>query len=248
MNKIKAIVVDDEQWARIVLTNLLKLEGSFDVIAQCEDVLSAVEQIKQQKPDVVFLDIEMPNYAGYELVNFFKKIDFYIVFVTAFDKYAIKAFEINAIDYLIKPIEREKLSQAIAKIKNKLYAKNTIEDYNNLLKSIKDNKFNKIILPELGNRHIVELQNIIAIKADTAYSILYLTNNKPITISKSLKYFEDILKENTCFFRSHRSWIINLKHLDRFNKTENTILLKGDIKTQLSRSKFNEFEQVIKCH
>ena len=109
MNKIKAIIVDDEKRARNVLDQLLSRNfDNIEVVAQCADVPSAVEEIKRLKPDVVFLDIQMPNYVGYELVNFFDKVDFDIIFVTAFDQYAIKAFELSAIDYIVKPIDRNK--------------------------------------------------------------------------------------------------------------------------------------------
>ena len=249
MDKLRVIIVDDEQWARTVLSTLL--ERNFDVlevVAECVDVLSAVEKIKELQPDVVFLDIEMPNYAGYEIVNFFDEITFDIIFVTAFDQYAIKAFEINAIDYLVKPIDREKLSSSIKKLQQKRSKENRLDHYNELLKTIKDGKYRKIILPELGNRRIVELDSIIAIKADDTYSIIYLDDHKKLTISKTLKYFEEILSDNSCFFRSHRSWIVNLKHLKSFNKSENTVNLKNEIKTQISRSKFTEFELAIKKH
>jgi len=249
MKKIKAIIVDDEKWARTVLSTLLKRDFErLEVIAECIDVVSAVEKIKELKPEVVFLDIEMPNYAGYELVRFFDKIDFQIIFITAFDQYAIKAFEINAIDYLVKPIDREKLQQAIEKLTLKLEKDNKIEQYSQLLKTIKDGKYKKMILPELGNRRIVELDNIIAIKADDTYSIIYLKEGTSITISKTLKHFENLLDDNTCFFRSHRSWIINLKYIEKINKTANTIFLKEGLKTTISRSKFQEFETAIKQH
>ncbi len=249
MTTIKAIIVDDEKWARTVLNTLLQRDfKNIEVIAQCEDVLSAVEKINELKPDVVFLDIEMPNYAGYEIVNFFDTLNFQIIFVTAYDKYAIKAFEINAIDYLVKPIDREMLSQAIVKLEKTLDKDNKIEQYKQLLKTIKSNTYNKIILPELGNRHIVELNDVIAIKADDTYTVVFLQNNKTITISKTLKYFENLLEDKPCFFRSHRSWIINLKYVEKINKSKNTVLLYNDLITNISRFKFHDFELAIKQH
>jgi two-component system LytT family response regulator len=249
MTKLKAIIVDDEKWARTVLSALLKRDfDTVEIVAECVDVLSAVEQIGIHKPDVVFLDIEMPNYAGYELVNFFDKIDFKIIFITAFDKYAIKAFQINAIDYLVKPIDREKLKEAIIKLDISLEKENKIEHYNELLKTIKSKKYNKIVLPELGNRRIVDLDSIVAIKADGTYSMMYFKKDKTIVLSKTLKYFEDLLDDKSCFFRSHRSWLINLKHIKSINKSENTIFMETDLETAISRSKFSEFEQVISRH
>ena len=139
MNKIKAIIVDDEQWARTVLNSLLEKDfNHIEVVAKCEDVLSAVEQIKLHQPDVIFLDVQMPEYAGFELVNFIDEINFEIIFVTAFDRYAIKAFELNAVDYLVKPIDRKKLSSSIDKLTSKLEQKGGLDNYHELLKSIKD--------------------------------------------------------------------------------------------------------------
>jgi len=247
MKKTRAIIVDDEKWARTVLQTLLERDfNNIDVIAQCIDVLSAVEKINELKPDIVFLDIEMPNYAGYEIVNFFDEINFEIIFVTAFDQYAIKAFEVNALDYLVKPIDRVKLQETIKKLNSKIDSNHKIEQYQLLLKTIKKGSFNKIILPELGNRRIIDLNDIIAIKADDTYTIVYLSSNKTITVSKTLKYFENLLEDNNTFFRSHRSWIINLTYIEKVNKTENIIFLKNGLKTTISRTKFNQFEQAIK--
>ncbi|PHR17206.1 MAG: DNA-binding response regulator [Fluviicola sp.] len=247
MNKIKAIIVDDEQWARTVLNSLLEKDfNHIEVVAKCEDVLSAVEQIKLHQPDVIFLDVQMPEYAGFELVNFIDEINFEIIFVTAFDRYAIKAFELNAVDYLVKPIDRKKLSSSIDKLTSKLEQKGGLDNYHELLKSIKDKSYNKIVLPELGNRRILELDSIIAIEADDTYCRVYLTNEKVITVSKTLKYFEELLEDNTSFFRSHRSWIINLKYIETYNKSENTITMARNIKTMISRKKNDEFELAIK--
>jgi two-component system LytT family response regulator len=117
MKTIKAILVDDEEGARDVLANLLlRFCPNVELLAKCSNIPEAVEQIKSLQPDLVFLDIEMPNYAGYEIVNFFEKIDFEIVFVTAYDQYAIRAFEIAALDYLLKPIDIERLKLAVERV------------------------------------------------------------------------------------------------------------------------------------
>ncbi|MCP4440362.1 MAG: response regulator [Aureispira sp.] len=248
MKNIKAIIVDDEQWARAVLTRLLEQNcPSVEVVAKCVDLVSAVEQIKLLKPDVVFLDVKMPDYAGYEIINFFTEIDFSLIFVTAFDQYAIKAFELNAVDYLVKPIDRKKLVLAVDKLTAKLEKESNLESYQELLKTIKSKTFKKIILPELGNRRIVELNSILAIKADDTYCKIYLKGEeKVITVSKTLKYFEEILDENPSFFRSHRSWIINLEHVQKFNKTDSTIIINDNLNAAISRKKFEEFELAIK--
>ena len=247
MRKIKAILIDDEQSARNVLTNLLeRTSATIDILATCENVLEGVEQIKALQPDVVFLDVQMPNYAGYEIVNFFDKIDFEIIFVTAYDHYAIKAFELNAIDYLVKPIDRKKLAFSVEKLEKKLNQENKLVDYQILLETIKDKNYKKIVLPEVGNRRIIDLDHIIAIEADGAYSKIYLKNEKVITSSKNLKYFEGILPSEASFFRSHRAWIINLAYIEFLNKTDlNVILKNGSVKAKISRARVEDFEQII---
>jgi two-component system LytT family response regulator len=248
MTKINAILIDDEQSARNVLTNLLERDSTdIDIVATCNNLEEGVVQIKKLQPDVVFLDVQMPNYAGYEIIKFFDKIEFEIVFVTAYDQYAIKAFELNAIDYLVKPIDRKKLTLTLQKLEDKLNKQLALVDYQTLLKSIKNKNYKKIVLPELGNRRIVDLDDIIAIEADGAYSTIHLKNNKKITTSKNLKYFEKVLPKEAFFFRSHRAWIVNLMHIKFLNKTELTITLaNGILQAKISRVRVDDFEKTIK--
>ena len=245
MAQIKAILIDDEQSARNVLTSLLE-RSSVDIITTCNNLEDGVKQIKELQPNVVFLDVQMPNYAGYEIAKFFNTIDFEIVFVTAYDQYAIKAFELNAIDYLVKPIDRSKLALTLQKLEDKLNQQSELVDYQTLLKTIKDKDYKKIVIPELGNRRVVNLDDIIAIEADGAYSAIHLKENKTITTSKNLKYFEDVLPKDAPFFRSHRAWIINLDYMEFLNKTElNITLAKGAIIAKMSRVRINDFENII---
>lgn len=242
MTQMKAILIDDEESARNVLANLLERSSSkINIITTCNNLEEGVIQIKKLKPDVVFLDVQMPNYAGYEIAKFFDKIDFEIVFVTAYDQYAIKAFELNAIDYLVKPVDRSKLMTTLEKIENKLNKNAELIDYQNLLKTIKEKDYKKLVIPELGNRHIIKLSNIIAIEADGSYSKLYLKENKIITTSKNLKYFEKILPKDLSFFRSHRAWIINLNYIEFLNKSKlNITLANGTVIAKVSRAKIND--------
>ncbi len=248
MTVIKAILIDDEQRARDVLVSLLnRATTNIDIIATCSNLEEGIKKIKDLQPDVVFLDVQMPNYAGYEIVRFFDEINFEIIFVTAYDQYAIKAFELNAIDYLVKPIDRNKLNISLEKLQKKLKQQKQLIDYHSLLKTIKDKNYKKIVLPELGNRHIVDLKNIIALEASGAYSIIHLKENKKITTSKNLKYFEEILSKESSFFRSHRGWVINLNFVDSLNKTDLVVILaKGSLKVKISRNKIEDFEKALK--
>ena len=189
MAEIKAIIIDDEQSARNVLSNLLKRASTnVTILDSCNNLESGVQKIKELQPNVVFLDVQMPNYAGYEIASFFETIPFEIVFVTAYDYYAIKAFELNAIDYLVKPIDRNRLNIALDKLEKKINQQASLVDYLSLLKTIKDKNYKKIVIPELGNRHIINFDDIVAIEADGAYSTIHLVSQNIITTSKNLKY------------------------------------------------------------
>lgn len=246
MKNITCIIVDDEIRARNVLQNLLEKQfPHLQVLAQCKNVLDAVEQINIHQPDVVFLDVQMPNYAGYELVNFFKEIKFEIIFITAHDKYAIKAFELSAIDYLVKPINRSRLSESIEKLKLKLDRTNKIHDYQVLLDSLKQEEFDSIILPVSGNKKLIKISHIHAIEANGSYAIVHLKDSKKIVLSKNLTYFESILPEDGMFYRSHRGWIINLKSIESYNKSNHELQHTCGLKTSVSRSKVAEFENKL---
>jgi two-component system, LytTR family, response regulator len=240
---MNAIIVDDEESARDVLYSLLKRGNpEINVVAKCCNIEEAVDKIKNLRPDVVFLDVEMPNYAGYEIVDFFDEIDFEIIFVTAFDKYAIKAFELSAIDYLVKPINRSRLKDAVEKLKEKMSHKIIMGDYQAFRDSMATNKLEKLVIPEVGNKRIVLLNEIIAIEAKGSYSEVYLRNENHFIVSKGLKYFDTVLPDNSSFFRTHKSWIINTNCIESYNKGLNQISMKGGIIAKLSKYRLIQFE------
>ena len=246
MSTIKAIIIDDEVRAQNVLNTLLERNcNDIQVIDKCSNLEEGVKSIKNNQPEVVFLDIQMPNYNGYEIINFFDEITFEIIFVTAYDQYAIKAFELNALDYLVKPIDRTKLINSVNKLSEKVNSSNKLKEYELLIDSIKSKEIKKIILPELGNRRVVKLENIIAIEADGAYTKVHLLNKEPIILGKNLRYFENNLDESIRFIRTHRSWLINSNHIKEINKTSLEVFLSKDIIAKISRNKLDEFEQKI---
>ncbi|MFK8038917.1 MAG: LytR/AlgR family response regulator transcription factor [Crocinitomicaceae bacterium] len=246
MNSIKVIIVDDEPDAREVLQTLINISlFQVEVVAICEHLKEAIPKIKLHEPDVVFLDIQMPEYAGYEIVNFFDEINFEIVFVTAFDQYALKAFELCALDYLVKPISRDKLNQSLIKVSERLKDKNTIQEYQVLLDSLQDKTFHKIIIPESGNNRVLNLKDIICFQGQGSYSSITLLSGEEVTVSKTLKYFERVLPENTYFFRSQKSWIINLLHVEKFKKGSGDVYLKNNIIAKVSQTKLDVLTNAI---
>ncbi len=247
MHIVKAIIVDDEPRARRVLKNILALNASvnIEIIAECSNVKEAVEKIKELKPQLVFLDVQMPKYAGYEIINFFDKIDFEIIFVTAHDQYAIKAFDICAIDYLVKPIDRGRLQEALQKLELKIQNKSNLLQYQELLKTIKNKNYNKLIIPESGNRRIVAFSDIVAIQANGSYTDIHLSNTKIITTSKNLKHYESLLEKEAYFFRSHRSWIVNINYTKSFNRTLSTLELRADLHARISRDQYSKLDFIF---
>lgn len=247
MEVIKAILVDDEVDAREVLETLIKRTGyPIEVVAQSANVMEAVKAIQEHEPDVVFLDVQMPIYAGYELVNFLDKIDFEIIFVTAYDQYAIKAFDLSAIGYLVKPVSREKLKETLDRLLTKIERDHTANEYKILLESIKEREFRKLVIPEMGGKRVLSLQDIICISGKGSYSSIFLKNQSQLLVSKSLKYFEEVLPEDSSFFRSQKSWIINLDYVKTYNTAAGDIHLDDGFIAKLSRHRIDEFEQLMK--
>lgn len=243
--KIKAIIVDDEESARDVLSNLLiRFCPQIEMIKTCSNVPDAVNAIKTLQPKVVFLDIEMPNYAGYEIVSFFEEINFDIVFVTAYDKYAIKAFEISAVDYLLKPVEIDRLKSAVEKLVTKIELSDVRNNYKALTQNLKSNELTKIAIKQNGNHIILDTKDVIAIEAQEAYSCIH-TLSGDYLMSKNLKHFETILENNNVFFRTHKSWIVNLSHLVHFSKSKLEIELTNHTIAKLSKYKKPAFEKII---
>ena len=239
----KAILVDDEESARNILSNLLtRFFPEIEIVAKCQDVEEAVLEINRTKPDLVFLDIEMPNYAGFEIVSFFKQINFEIIFVTAYDQYAIKAFETSAVDYLLKPIEIERLKSSIAKFKEKKATQFAAINYNVLTESLADNTIQKLVLPYKDSQKVVMLEDIIALEASDSYCKVHTTTGQEYIVSKNLKHFESLLEEKPNFVRTHKSWMVNIDHSVAYlPKTQTTELTNG-LQAKVSRYKKADFD------
>lgn len=245
MNKIRTILVDDEESARDVLQNLLlRFCPEVELIAKCENIPEAVEVIKKEQPDLVFLDIEMPNYAGFEIVSFFEKINFEIIFVTAYDQYAIRAFEVAAIDYLLKPIDIERLKQAMKRIQQHRDIQQQAQRLSLLSKTLESKELKNVVISDRGQQHIIPVDHIIAIEAQESYCLVH-TQDKNYVVSKNLKHFETILESVPRFIRVHKSWLINKEYLKQYSKSELTIQLSNGLVTKLSKYKKAEFEAAL---
>lgn len=242
MDKIKVILVDDEESARNILKHLLhNFCPNVNLLAAYTNVNDAVEGIKTLKPDLVFLDIEMPHKAGYEIVDYFDQVDFEIVFITAYEKYAIKAFEVSAVDYLLKPIEIERLKESVTRVAQKLGQTKRSESINHLKKTLESKAIKSLIVTQNGYQYAVQIEDIIAIEAQESYSCIH-TETKRYLASKNLKHFERLLCDQSTLIRSHKSWIVNLKHMINYSKSDLEINLNGGLTAKLSKYKKADFE------
>lgn len=245
-NEIQSIIVDDEQGAREVLESLLQsFCPKIKVMATCADLKTAVEEIKRLKPQLVFLDIEMPNYAGYEISKFFDCIDFEIIFVTAYDNYAVKAFELAALDYLLKPIDVERLQKACLRVENQMALKTGDLKIQALEQNLSDSSSQKMVIKDKGHDRIISIKNIIAIEANEAYSNIHMISEENILVSKNLKHFERVLEGDICFFRTHKSWIVNTRYLENTSVLKPEIQIKGGVVAKLSRYKKASFKTLL---
>lgn len=244
---IRAIIIDDEERSRNLLASLLQEYCSkVEVVAIAANVPEGVLAINKVKPDVVFLDVEMPEYSGFELLDFFREIDFEIIFVTAYSQYAIKAFEVSAIGYLLKPVEITLLQQVVEKVKQKKEQVANQQRLELLKDTLQADEVRKIAFPMGDGLLFVEVTDIVFMEADGAYTNVYLRNGSKVLVSKKLKFFEEILSNRKIFFRSHRSHLINLNFIKKYLKGESTILMDNNSSLQLSRDRKQEFESTLK--
>lgn len=228
---IRCVIVDDESKAREILVEMLKLYCSnVEVVGQAQNVSKAYEVIKMLKPDLVLLDIKMPDGSGFDLLNKFSKIDFKVVFITAHEEYAIKAFRFSALDYILKPIDPTDLISAVEKASGA----NNVNDINEQFKTLKDNFYNgtisqekKIVLKTTENIYIISIKDVIRCQSEKNYTYFYFKNRERIIVSKTLKDFDEILTDYG-FMRIHRSNLINLSYIDRFEKSEGGFLVMKD--------------------
>lgn len=250
---LKILIIDDEQAIQELLCGILEQNFSeyVEIIGRGGSVAEAVKLIHKHKPDVVFLDIEMPGNSGLQLVDFFDsaELTFEIVFVTAYSEYAIRAFKVSAFDYLLKPIDIEELSGTIKRLIQRSAVRETMAAKVNILKEQYQNELTlkNMAIRTLEGTHFIETGRIIYLEAEGMYTNIYLEENKKIVASKPMGDFEDILSPHLVFFRTHRSYIINLKKIVKYSKTEGySICMQDGREIPLSRYRKEEFESRIK--
>lgn len=240
----KAIIVDDELGARESLSKMLEKNcKNIEVVAKADNMMNAFIEITNHQPDLVFLDIEMPNGNAFDLLEKFKEINFNIIFVTAYDHYAIKAIKFSAIDYILKPVDPEELISAVSRFESQHETKNSLDKkFKTLLSNVKpENKLKKVGIPDGDGLIFINLADIIRCDSDGNYTYFLLTSGKKIVASRTLGEYEQMFAEDN-FFRVHRSHLINLEHVKKYIKGEGGYVVMSDnSQVEVSRRNKNEF-------
>jgi two-component system LytT family response regulator len=248
---LKVFIVDDEYQSRNLLSKLL-LEHFPDVIVagQASNVAEGIAGLKEFDPGLLFLDIEMNGETGFDLLRKIEKRNFKIIFVTAHDAYALKAFRFNAVDYLLKPIVLEELKEAVGRVMNQLPEKRVTTDaqLEHLAQFIQNPKKvnDKIAVPTSDGFVLISLTEIVYCRANGNYTEFHLVNNKQLLSSYTLKQYHELLVEQN-FFRAHRSFLINLAHVKMYRRGEGgTIIMNDGSEIELSRQNKDAFFQLFK--
>ncbi len=244
MNRITTIIVEDEEGPLVLLKK--KIEShcpQLEIIGESKTVNHALELIQSYKPDLLFLDIQLKEKTGFDLIKKLRYLIPKIIFVTAFDKYALKAFQFNALHFILKPVDTEDLTEAVDRM---IQAKLSEVHYQMAMHNYLDNKWEKIAIPSVSKIEYIELQNLVKLESDGSYTILHLENDETITSTKPLKEYEKLLEKHQ-FLRVHRSYLINLSKVSAYHKGRESdkIVLTNNTNIEVSRKKRNSIIEAI---
>jgi len=239
---IRAIIIDDEiSCIESLQYDIGKYCPDVEIVQVCQSSKEALMMIRQLKPDLIFLDVQMPWMNGFEMLQVLEKIDFAIIFTTAFDQFAAKAFRLSAIDYLLKPIDVNDLKEAVNKAIDKISAQGGAAHISNLLQNIRTPEDRqRVAFPGREGYEFVEMNNIVYACAEGAYSHVFLKDKRKLIISKTLSDIEEMLP--TAFFlRIHHSTLINISHVTHFLRTDGGyVILDSGEKLAVSKSRKDE--------
>jgi len=245
---MKVIIVDDESRSRKSIANILSISPiETELVAEADNVKSGLETIKQHKPDVVLLDINMPDGTGFDLLKKLDHINFKVIFITAYEEFAIQAFEFSAVDYILKPVDPLKLTESLNKVHQLVEQENISLRLNALFANLEtgstENK--KLVLKTAENIYLVNTSDIIRCESDGGYTRFYIVDGKKILVSRNMKDFEEMLN-GFGFYRIHQSHLINLKYIDHYSKTEGgAVVMKDNSSLPLARRKKESFLKLL---
>ena len=238
---ITAVLIDDDKHLRTGLKALLeRYTNEIQIIGEAESVKTGVELLKTLNPQVIFLDIHLNDGTGFDILEKLGKTTAHIVFITAHEQYAVKAFKFSALDFILKPVDPEELQSTIVKIKEVVGKSSSFDHIDLLLENIrkKVDNFKRIALSTSDGIHLFEVSDIIRCEAKVNYTEFFIKNHKPLLISRTLKEYEDILQEHN-FLRVHKSYLVNKAHVIKVDK-EGILELSNQMHIPVSRRRKNE--------
>lgn len=243
---LRAIIIDDEKLSREIICNYLRdYCNDVEIVTTASSVKTAYKAIRKHSPDFIFLDIELADGKGFDLLTMFEKIDFKVIFITAHSEYAVKAFRFSAVDYLLKPIKIEELISAIERVKSLLVAGSGQENLAALIHNLnrKPNVPTTLVVPHMKGFEVLRISEIIMCQADGYCTSFHLSDDRRIISSKNLKYYNDLIDEYD-FVRVHHSYIINLSYVSGYSR-QGEIFLANGLKAALGDSYKANFQKKI---
>ena len=244
--KKKVLIIDDENRTRDFVKKMIdSFNLDLDVFTDGENVETGIEAINRIQPDILLLDIQMPDGTGFDVLNSIETKNFEVIFITAYQEYAIKAIKFSALDYILKPIDSEELHSSIITAIDSLEFKREETKFIALENNIQPNNRRKLVLKTQECIYVVDLNEIIRCEADKNYTFFYLNSGKKILVSRTLKDYETILN-GYGFFRIQQSHLINLEYLDRYDKQQGgAVIMKDGTSVQLSPAKKDQFFKLL---
>lgn len=242
----RALIIDDENRTRDLIAKMINSFGlDIEAIPAGENVQSGIAAIEELKPDIVFLDIQMPDGTGFDVLKSVKNKNFEVVFITAHEEFAIKAIKFSALDYLLKPIDPVELKLAVEKAIKAVDDKKEESQFEALQYNIQPNQKRRLVLKTQESVHVIELDQIIRCEADRNYTSFFLLGGKKILVSKTLKEYETLLSSHN-FLRIQQSHLINLDYVDRYDKGNGgSVVMKDGSEVPLSPAKREIFFKIL---
>lgn len=239
---IKIAIIDDEINVRELIKKMLKLiSSSYVVVGEAASISGAKDMLNNCKPDLVFLDIELEDGSGFNLLEQLPQIHFKLVFITAFNEFAIRAFKYNAFDYILKPIAPEELKNTLKRVESMVYVEKETKIQLKNLKENRESTIQKIALKTAKKMYLLEVDAILYCQSDGSYTKV-VTENETILVSKNLKHYQELLPEDI-FIRTHQSYLVNKRHI--LSLENDTILLKNNETVAISARRKSEIKAIL---
>lgn len=246
---ITAIIIDDEKHCIDTLSRMIdtNCKQSIHLLSSAQSVEEGIEIINKYKPQLLFLDIEIYDKTGFDLLNRLSEINFEIIFTTAYDKYAVEAFDFSAVSYLLKPIEIHKLKEAVERSKDKIFREGLSKKIDALYFNLNENNLSKrLVISSAKGLDVIHVSDIIRCEANKNYTNIYTQNSKlPFNVAKTLSHFENLLHEYN-FCRTHQSYLVNMNYVKSYNRIEDIVTLSDGSNVPVSTRLKDDFIKALK--